>query len=1466
MSFGRSGEFLLTWSPETGGIVWNTAEASPSRYIEDATIRTTFAATDDLLWVANPSGIRRVDAAWIRDADARVDHTARDICASSASGRGEWELQVLCDGRQRFAAPDGSAEWIIQQKIPDSEGFWAGNLLVARIGLELVTFDPTLRRTQTSSIGNASSRLRGVVRRGSGDLVLVEESSGKPNHRLLVYDVRTHRQDAEYHLDAGDRVSIDPTNTYLLRVRSSFGRKAEFSVTHLGDGRILATGQVDEELIDSVVMSPDGRTFAMALLSGGILFVDAPTGAIRRPRTFHPVPVKGIGMTEHRESLLTTGFDFAHSWDLNWGYPASTAPYIPNATVAVSPKGGLGLAAKSEVHTFGSGPERTFPMHRSTEPSWLAVSNDGQYAAWLEDNSDGTYDLWGSDGTLLCRNAIPESGKFSPDSSKLATVCNKGLLRVYDLAARRWLPGSVRVREGVPVTFESEGKWLAAAETSKVCVRDAVTLAVKDCVDTESAPTALAYEIAGESDLIAIATEGGRVEVNLLLERDLPVRLANIPLPSSSARVLAFSVTLELISAGDDGIVRLWSTKDGRLLAMLMGGGSSDRESLDLQETGQKDWLVVSPDGFFDAGGQGTYWIRWRMDRVSYPGDLFFGEFYVPGLLGMILRDEAPPRNPTLDVTSFLKSPGLRALVAQRSARLVRGEHETTLCLADEPTNLRVYVNGAPEAAPQFERDINGPSDCRYRHTWPTAVRVEALNAYGLSGGVGRSTRWDRLRRPLTPGAKLHIIMMAGTDYNQKASGLQALPGVAKNVDAIRVFFVDERRRSKPGAPEIVVHDTIQMQSRRQSLKLLNEALREVNQDDILFLYIAGHGVSPWGQTQFFAVPEDGRADSLDELRLSAVSTVDLAESLRGARARRVLIVVDTCQSAASFETLSKVGEAEIRSEEDLDSAAHALGISSDRGLGFYLLASASPLQFADIPPSGPSQLVKRMLSVWAADSADQRRVTARGMIESFRAEGLQWPESQRPVTAALGMDFDLPSARRSESIAAEIGAVKRADTAKRLGDELRKDGYRNEALAAYRDALKDNPNDTDAANQAGNALSELGRTGEAEQAYRQAIAADDSNAVAHYNLGRILTREGKYRDAVEEQRRSIELSPRYSLANMGLGDALYGMKDFNGALPVYRRAVELDEENESAHFGLANTLNQLAREFTTRREHGKAEQAFQEAGAEYRRTSHLAPKESGPYANLVGVLNEEGKFGDVEAVMKELVQRKAANAPAYINFANALNNLGRYQEAESTARKAISLSPNSTVALNNLGSALNNLGRYGEAESALRNAIAGDPKNAVAYGNLGAALCNAKHCSEAEVAYRKAIELRPNSAFFYIDLANILRMQSRQSEADGLYAQALKLVAAPAGPITSLDREAILSIPRSSSLYIRYGDDLMRAGRLWDAANSFGRAIACDPTNPDAHIRRAEALRRFGQQKDAEAERQKAETPGIHR
>jgi WD40 repeat protein len=63
---------------------------------------------------------------------------------------------------------------------------------------------------------------------------------------------------------------------------------------------------------------------------------------------------------------------------------------------------------------------------------------------------------------------------------------------------------------------------------------------------------------------------------------------------------------LRVVSSADDGVLRFWSTSDGRLLASLYMLDSDG------------DWLLVAPDGRLDGSeGALTRLVSWRIsDRV----------------------------------------------------------------------------------------------------------------------------------------------------------------------------------------------------------------------------------------------------------------------------------------------------------------------------------------------------------------------------------------------------------------------------------------------------------------------------------------------------------------------------------------------------------------------------------------------------------------------------------------------------------------------------------------------------------------------------------------------------------------------------------------------------------------------------------------------------------------------------------
>jgi WD40 repeat protein len=87
-------------------------------------------------------------------------------------------------------------------------------------------------------------------------------------------------------------------------------------------------------------------------------------------------------------------------------------------------------------------------------------------------------------------------------------------------------------------------------------------------------------------------------------------------------------------TASFDGTTRLWDTSSGKELCALLSF-----------EAG-KDWLVVTPEGFFDGSEGGCKRMSYREPGTSnvLNDDATRKKFYCPGLLGTLYRGEKPKR------------------------------------------------------------------------------------------------------------------------------------------------------------------------------------------------------------------------------------------------------------------------------------------------------------------------------------------------------------------------------------------------------------------------------------------------------------------------------------------------------------------------------------------------------------------------------------------------------------------------------------------------------------------------------------------------------------------------------------------------------------------------------------------------------------------------------------------------------
>lgn len=110
------------------------------------------------------------------------------------------------------------------------------------------------------------------------------------------------------------------------------------------------------------------------------------------------------------------------------------------------------------------------------------------------------------------------------------------------------------------------------------------------------------------------------------------------------------------------------------------------------------------------------------------------------------------------------------------------------------------------------------------------------------------------------------------------------------------------------------------------------------------------------GQSMFYFIPyfPPPPAFSVVDEREIGLNTAILAETVRNLPARRIVLVIDACQSGGAIESLAKVGEVKVAVEKRraaLEATNNPVRHNPD--VGVYILAAATPVQEAAEPVPG---------------------------------------------------------------------------------------------------------------------------------------------------------------------------------------------------------------------------------------------------------------------------------------------------------------------------------------------------------------------------------------------------------------------------------------------------------------------------------------------------------------------------------
>jgi predicted O-linked N-acetylglucosamine transferase (SPINDLY family) len=388
-------------------------------------------------------------------------------------------------------------------------------------------------------------------------------------------------------------------------------------------------------------------------------------------------------------------------------------------------------------------------------------------------------------------------------------------------------------------------------------------------------------------------------------------------------------------------------------------------------------------------------------------------------------------------------------------------------------------------------------------------------------------------------------------------------------------------------------------------------------------------------------------------------------------------------------------------------------------------------------------------------------------------------------------------------------------------------------AETLYREALKLDPQNSDALNLLGAIAIQEARYEEAVQLIQQAISLNQTRPGFYNNLGLAYWQLGRFAEAVECHQQALRLEPNDAIAYNNLGNALRSLHQVEEAITCYQRAVTLDANYADAYTNLGQLLEEqkqlpqaiacyqqavmlnpedvdaytgLAMIFTDQGQWSQAITCFQQALV-------LTPQKAWLYTKLGNVFQKQNQLAEATVCYQQALALDPKDYEAYFKLGNLFDKQEQFAEAVACFQRALELYPESVETLINLGNGLMKQGKLMEAIAHYQQALNLAPQSVEAYANLGVALSTQGQLHEAVVCYQKALALNPNSAKIYNNLGNTLNRLDQLTDAVASFQRALELD------------------PLLADAHYNLGNALRSQGRLTEAITCYQRALTLNPS-----------------------------------
>lgn len=279
------------------------------------------------------------------------------------------------------------------------------------------------------------------------------------------------------------------------------------------------------------------------------------------------------------------------------------------------------------------------------------------------------------------------------------------------------------------------------------------------------------------------------------------------------------------------------------------------------------------------------------------------------------------------------------------------------------------------------------------------------------------------------------------------------------------------------------------------------------------------------------------------------------------------------------------------------------------------------------------------------------------------------------------------------------------ADPYLALGKALRTRGQSREAVNIYRKLVRARPSNVDGYIALGSALAEAGQFAQAEAPLRRALShTQDAKVLAsiHNNLAIVLSQQNRHAEALESLERTQKLAPELPNLDQRRIDRLHQLGRYDDCLDLYRKLLDRNPADTQLHHAYNSLLYRLGRSDEYLSSYDRAPQTRNillgkarflslqkrtaEVGEIYNTLLARDPLDGAALAGWAGNLLALGQHQEALGVFESVINRGGANPGFFSGAAGAALMIGDPDKAEQLCRQGLGFDPFDQTCLALLG------------------------------------------------------------------------------------------------------------------------------------------------------------------------------------